>query len=64
MEWDEGLAKAIAAAGGARQLAERLGIAAASVYGWRRVPAERVPAVSEATAIPRHELRPDLYADA
>jgi DNA-binding transcriptional regulator YdaS (Cro superfamily) len=61
MEWDDGLRKAVEISGGARQLAEKLGIAAGSIYGWRRVPAERVPQVSDATGLSPHTLRPDLY---
>jgi DNA-binding transcriptional regulator YdaS (Cro superfamily) len=44
-------------------LARRIGINKSSVtlWGQRRVPAERVLEVEKATGIPRHELRPDIY---
>lgn len=32
--------------------------------GTRRVPGEKVLAVSEVTGIPPHELRPDIFGDA
>jgi DNA-binding transcriptional regulator YdaS (Cro superfamily) len=34
----------------------------ATRWAQKRVPAETVPRVEAATGIPRHELRPDLYA--
>ena len=58
---DEGLERAIAAAGGVAALARGLGIAQPSVSGWSRVPAERVLAVESLTKIPRSLLRCDLY---
>ena len=51
----------VAAGGGARSLSEALGCDRTAVVKWRRVPAERVPAVSAVTKIPRHVLRPDLW---
>jgi DNA-binding transcriptional regulator YdaS (Cro superfamily) len=47
--------------GGPASLARALGCHHTSISGWRRVPAERVPAVAAITGIPRHEIRPDLY---
>lgn len=44
-----------------RKVALALGISPCAVGQWRRVPAERVIAVETITAIPRGELRPDLY---
>lgn len=61
---DSGLERAIEAAGGISALARLVGVAQPSVSNWRRVPAERVLAVEAATAVPRQELRPDLYPDA
>ncbi len=58
---DEGLDKAIDAAGGVRALARVLGISQPAVSAWKRVPADRVVSVELATAVPRSELRPDLY---
>lgn len=51
----------IAAAGGASALARALGLHHTTVLGWKRIPAERVPAVSRLIGISRHELRPDLW---
>jgi DNA-binding transcriptional regulator YdaS (Cro superfamily) len=51
----------IASGGGASKLARALGLHHTTVLGWDRVPAERVPAVSAVTGIPRHELRPELW---
>lgn len=42
-------------------LAEALGIFPSAILQWERIPAERVPAVAEATGLDRHDLRPDLY---
>ena len=58
---DEGLEKAITAAGGVASLARGLGIAQPSVSGWSRIPAERVLAVEALTKVPRALLRADLY---
>lgn len=43
------------------KVARALGITHGAVSQWKRVPAERVIAVSDLTGVPRHELRPDLY---
>jgi TorA maturation chaperone TorD/DNA-binding transcriptional regulator YdaS (Cro superfamily) len=59
---EEGLQKAIDAAGGVAALARILGIAQPSVSGWTRVPADRVAAIESATGVSRAELRPDLFA--
>ena len=58
---DEGLDRAIGAAGGVAELARKIGISQPSVSNWSRVPAQRVIAVESATGVPRRELRPDLY---
>jgi TorA maturation chaperone TorD len=60
---NEGLQQAIHAAGGATELARRIGISQPSISNWSRVPAERVLAVEAATGIGRATLRPDLYAE-
>lgn len=44
-----------------QRLADALGIFPSAILQWEKVPAERVPAIESATAIPRHDLRPDLY---
>ena len=59
---DAALQKAIETAGSIGALARLLGIAQPSVSAWTRVPADRVGAVEAAVGIPRHELRPDLFA--
>lgn len=43
------------------KLARDLEISRAAIYGWKVVPADRVLQIEHYTAIPRHELRPDLY---
>jgi TorA maturation chaperone TorD len=60
---NEGLDRAINAAGGVAQLARRLGISQPSVSNWTSVPAQRVVAVEAATGVPRAHLRPDLYSE-
>ncbi|RXG98177.1 molecular chaperone TorD family protein [Bradyrhizobium zhanjiangense] len=60
---DDGLDRAIDAAGGIAQLARKIGISQPSVSNWTRVPAQRVVAVEIATGIPRNDLRPDLYSE-
>lgn len=49
------------------ELARRLGVSKQVINAWkksRRVPAERVKAVSEVTGIPREKIRPDIFGDA
>jgi TorA maturation chaperone TorD len=58
---DEGLEKAVRAAGGITELARQIGISQPSVSNWTRVPAERVLNVEAATGVDRKILRPDLY---
>ena len=53
--------KAIEAAGGVKALADHAGVTSQAISQWTRIPAKRVPAISLATKIPRHELRPDLW---
>jgi len=58
--------RAAKAAGSQSALARVLGCTPQNVQRWcasGRVPAERVISVEQATGIPRHELRPDLYPD-
>lgn len=59
---EDGLQRAIDAAGGVSSLARNLGIAQPSVSSWRRVPAERVAAISALTGLDRGLLRPDLFS--
>ena len=54
----------IAAGGGVAKLATAIGVHHTSVICWRkaeRVPAERVRAVAQATGVPPHVIRPDLF---
>ena len=60
---DDGLDRAIDAAGGIARLARKIGISQPSVSNWTRVPAQRVIAVELATGVPRNDLRPDLYSE-
>ncbi|MHB0772471.1 molecular chaperone TorD family protein [Bradyrhizobium sp. 5.13L] len=60
---DDGLDRAIDAAGGIAQLARKIGISQPSVSNWTRVPAQRVIAVETATGVSRSDLRPDLYGE-
>ena len=60
---DDGLDRAIDAAGGIAQLARKRGISQPSVSNWTRVPAQRVVAVEAVTGVPRNDLRPDLYGE-
>lgn len=59
---DQGLVRAIDAAGGVGALARALGISQPSVSNWARIPAERVLAVEASTGVSRETLRPDLYS--
>ena len=58
-----GWEKAIDAAGSATKLAEMIGVSRACVssWKWRGVPATQCLDVHEATKVPLHQLRPDIY---
>ncbi len=58
---EEGLQRAIDAAGGVGALARSLGIRQPSVSTWTKVPADRVLAIEALTGVARKMLRPDLY---
>lgn len=59
---DDIVAEAIRRAGGLKELGDAVGgITPQAVWRWRRIPAERVLAVEEATGLPRELLRPDIY---
>src|SRR5215475_14803299 len=60
---DNGLDRAIDAAGGVAELARKIGISQPSVSNWSKVPAQRVIAVEAATGVSRNDLRPDLYGE-
>ena len=58
--------QAIRLAGGLTPLAKGVGVAPASICGWRKrgiIPAERVGKVSEITGLTRSALRPDLFPE-
>lgn len=61
---DQGLERAIEAAGGMASLARAVGISQPSISSWSRVPAERVLFVESLTRVPRYVLRPDLFEPA
>lgn len=46
-------------------VAGALGVNKSTVLRWEDgpIPAERIIQIEQATGIPRHELRPDLYPD-
>ncbi|WP_439370264.1 molecular chaperone TorD family protein [Bradyrhizobium sp. DASA03120] len=60
---DDGLERAICAAGGVAGLARKIGVSQPSVSNWTKVPAQRVIAVEAATGVSRNDLRPDLYTE-
>jgi DNA-binding transcriptional regulator YdaS (Cro superfamily) len=60
-EIDEGLRRAIAKLGSANALATALGMSAAALSEWHRIPSHRILQVEAVTGIRREELRPDLY---
>jgi DNA-binding transcriptional regulator YdaS (Cro superfamily) len=55
------MSEIIRRAGGLVKLAKAAGRHHATILGWTRVPPQHVKAVSAATKIPAHELRPDLW---
>ncbi len=63
-KYDAGLEKALKAAGGPIALARRIGVVPSCITNWHTIPVRRVPEVSLATGIPRHELRPDFWSPA
>lgn len=54
---------AIQKTGSVKALGEVLRIAPQTISQWTMIPAKHVPALSQATGIPRHVLRPDLWED-
>jgi TorA maturation chaperone TorD len=60
---DDGLDRALDAAGGVAELARKIGISQPSISNWSKVPAQRVVAVETATGVSRGQLRPDLYSE-
>ena len=58
---EDGLQKAIAAAGSQSELARRLGITPQAVQRWCSIPARHIIAIERVTGVPREVLRPELY---
>lgn len=61
------LLRAVENVGSQTALAKAIGVPQSTLSHWllksrRGVPAEWVSAIEAATGVPRHELRPDLYA--
>ena len=50
--------------GGARKLAEKLGLTESAISQWPGIPLKRVPDVEAATGVHRSVLRPDHYEPA
>jgi DNA-binding transcriptional regulator YdaS (Cro superfamily) len=48
-------------AGGAAELARKLGISRAAVAQWKQVPIQRVAEVERITGVSRYRLRPDIF---
>lgn len=62
-----GLQKAIEAAGGQKPLADKIGTTQSNVWYWLErakngVPAEWVLKVADASGVPAHEIRPDIFS--
>lgn len=55
------ITEVIKRAGGLTSLAKIVSRHHATVLRWNRVPAQHARAIEQATGIPRHELRPDLW---
>jgi hypothetical protein len=65
MEIDNGLKKAIDAAGGTRAaLARALQINRQACHAWKRIPITRVLEIEQLLGVPRNVLRPDYYVEA
>lgn len=47
--------------GRVNELARVAGCSKQAVSAWKRIPADRAPAIAKAMGIPLHELRPDLW---
>jgi DNA-binding transcriptional regulator YdaS (Cro superfamily) len=58
---DPGVAIAVAAAGSFAKLARQLGISAAAVIQWKKVPVRHALTIEKLYKIPCYELRPDVW---
>lgn len=57
-----GLQKALAHADSISAIARAVGTTRQNVQQWSRVPKKHVDAIAQLTGVPKHELRPDLFA--
>ena len=55
------LSQAIAILGGLEATGEALGVTKQAVSQWDECPPKRVVRLSQATGIPRHKIRPDIF---
>ena len=60
---DDMTQRAIALAGGSKQLAEHLGVTRQAIEQWRRIPPRHVLTIERLTGLSRYDLRPDIYGD-
>ena len=58
---DRALVQAIAILGGLEATGKALGVTKQAVSQWDRCPPKRVVKLSQATGIPRHQIRPDVF---
>jgi len=52
----------IVKAGGARALAEALGVTTQAIYDWRLIPAKHVYKVAKMAGIEPDKIRPEMFA--
>ena len=52
---------AIEKAGSVSALARMVGVRPQAISQWKEIPASRARTIADATGIPLHELRPDLW---
>ncbi|WP_414613958.1 transcriptional regulator [Stenotrophomonas muris] len=50
--------------GGPAHIGRVCGVSSQAVSQWKRVPAEYVLTIEEATGVSRHDLRPDVFGPA
>ena len=55
--------RAIRVAGSVKALAEAAGVRPQAISQWKRIPADRVRAIAEATKLTPRDLRPDLFGE-
>ena len=58
---NEGVRRAVEAAGGLRVLARHLGIAHSAIINWDKVPVRHLFVIEEFTGVDREKLRPDIF---